>query len=133
MSFYLTATFDAPAVTTRLPNPTFGDWDSPTHEVIIAKSMNDTLRTFVKSKDGRRKINFGFNLTRAKAIELLEFYRAHIDDFIRIDDHLDRTWKAKFAVNPIDLESTKSLTDGPLQSTGDSMGQVTLEFEGFLQ
>jgi hypothetical protein len=133
MSVYLTAPYESPAVTTRLPNPEFGDYDAPMNEITIAKSMNNTLRTFLKSKDGRRKLNFTFNLTRGKAIELYEFYRAHIDDYIKIEDHRDRTWKGKFSVNPIDLESTRSITGGSVPVTGDSYCRVILEFEATLQ
>lgn len=133
MSIHLTGSWDLPAVTIRLPNPEFGDYDSPTNEMKLAKAMDGTVRTFIKTKDGRRKFNFNFRLTRSKLLEVREFYRAHIDDFIRIEDHLNRTWKAKFAINPIDLESTQSYRGANVQSTGDSIGQVTLEFEGFKQ
>lgn len=130
MSVYLTASWDLPAMQIRLPNPIFGDWDSPTNEVKIAKSMNNTLRTFIKTKDGRRKINFTFETTRAKAIETFEFYRAHLKDELKIEDHLNRTWRGEFSVNPIDLESSRSYLEGPNpQATGENITRFTLEFE----
>lgn len=132
MSVKLYATWDMPTVLTVLPNPQFGDFENSVNEVQIARSMNNTVRTFIKSKDGRKVLNFRFQTTRAKAIEVYEFYRAHLKDIIKIEDHKGRIWKGYFAVNPIDLESAVALRNNP-QVLGDNMTVFTLEFEAYLQ
>lgn len=132
MSVKLIATWELPTVLVVLPNPLFGDFENSVNEVELARSMNNTVRTFIKSKDGRKILNFRFQLTRAKALEVYYFYRAHMGDQIKIEDHKGRTWRGYFAVNPIDLESARSLRNNPSE-LGDNLTQVTLEFEAYLQ
>lgn len=130
--FELAAPYPTLASTTLLPDPQFGDTEALTDEVSVQRAMDGTLYTFIKKKD-RQKIQWPFSLTRNKALELLEFYRAYSGSQIRATDHRNRVWLGYITSNP--LETTAAARGGPaLQGwpRGENV-TVTVEFEGTLQ
>jgi hypothetical protein len=129
MTFSLVAPIPLLETTTILPNPTFGDSEASTDELNVLRAVDGTRRTYVKSK-GRRRLRWDFLLTRNKAIELLEFYRAYHAHQIFIEDHNERRWIGYFINNPLEVEmigrGLPSLQDWPV---GERC-QASIEFEG---
>ena len=71
--FTFQAPHSAPVATTLLPNPTFGDGERLTDEIQVKRAMDGTLYTHVKTKNGRKNLQWTFLLTRNKALELRAF------------------------------------------------------------
>lgn len=131
MSFTLIAPVPLVETTTVLPNPKFGDSEGTTGKPNILRTVNGTRRTYIKSK-GRRKLQWDFNLTRNKALELFEFYRAYNAHSIFIEDHNNRGWVGWIVNNPFEIEmSRRGLPTRQDWPTGETC-QVTIEFEGTL-
>lgn len=55
---------------TLLPNPQFSDSEGLMISVSRKLAMDGTRYTYVKRKDGRRKLRWSFKVTRNKALEL---------------------------------------------------------------
>jgi hypothetical protein len=127
MSVTFQAPYGSPVVQILLPNPEFGDHTAAVNEVTLATSMNNTPRTYIKTKDGRVKKNRSFRLTRAKAIELFEFYKAHAKDQIRYVDRDGQGWRGYFSIDPIDMESIAPLFGDT--EAGDALVRVTIEMD----
>ena len=132
MSFTLLAPIPLANTTTVLPNPQFGNSEAATGTLNILRTTNGGRRTYVKSRDGRRKLNWSFRLTRNKALELFEFYRSYNASQIFVQDHDGRNWLGFFVNNPFEIEMSRrglpSLQNWPVGETCEA----TLEFEGFL-
>jgi len=125
--FYLGAPWPSIQTTSLLPNPVLGDSDNLRAEVQTKRSMDGTLYTYVKSKDGRVRLVFNFQITRMKGLEIMEFYRSYAASKIKIQDHLDRIWVGNFMTSPIELDFT-----GPWKSRRYPNGEMitlSIEFE----
>lgn len=131
MTFQISAPFPSIVTTTLLPNPTFGDGEGATGELNIIRSVNGKRRTYIKSKNGRRKLNWTFRLTRNKAIELLEFFRSYHGNRIYVKDHNDRTWEGYFITNPFETTSEGAAKPAVQNWPTGERWTVELEFEGF--
>lgn len=119
----MTVRFEAYQTIMYLPNPTFSDSENSTAEIRRKFSMNGTRRTYVKSKDGRRKLIMRFDLTRAKGLELHAFIRAYYSTEILLTDYNDVVWLGYFTSNPFDFETP---------SRGEYQN-IQIEFEGNIQ
>lgn len=129
--FYLEAPYPGIQTTTLLPNPVLGDSDNLLVAILTKRSMDGTLYTYVKKKDGRKRLVFNFQVTRMKGMEVKEFYRSYAASRIKITDHLGRIWVGSFMTSPLELEFT-----GPWKSKRYPRGEIislALEFEGTLQ
>lgn len=129
MSFTLVAPVPLVETTTVLPNPKFGDSEAATGELNILRTVTGLRRTYVKSKP-RRKLQWDFDLTRNKAIELLEFYRSYHGEKVFIKDHNDRRWEGFIVSNPLEIEMARR---GLPTRQGWPVGETctaTIEFEG---
>lgn len=129
MSFTLVAPVPLVETTTVLPNPKFGDSEATTGELNILRTVNGRRRTYIKSKN-RRKLQWDFDLTRNKAMEFLEFYRAYNGKKVFIKDHNDRRWEGFIVSNPFEIEMARR---GSPTRQGWPVGEtcrVTIEFEG---
>lgn len=129
MSFILVAPVPLVETTTVLPNPKFGDSEAATGELNILRTVNGRRRTYVKSKN-RRKLQWDFDLTRNKAMELFEFYRSYNSKKVFIKDHNDRRWEGFIVSNPLEIEMARR---GLPTLQGWLVGEtcrVTIEFEG---
>lgn len=131
MAFTLTAPVPLIETTTVLPNPKFGDSEGTTGELNILRTVNGRRRTYVKSK-GRRKLKWDFNLSRNKALELFEFYRAYNSQSIFVQDHNNRRWVGFIVNNPFEIEMSRRGAPTRQDWPVGEICQVTLEFEGTL-
>jgi hypothetical protein len=119
-------TFEAPhpAITTTLmlPNPQFSNSEALTSSLSLKRATDGTLYTYVKTKNGRRKLLWTFTLARNRALALRAFIQSYHASKIRVTDHEGRIWVGNVTSNPVEFDSVSR----DLQS-------VTLEFEGVEQ
>jgi hypothetical protein len=125
MSFILKAPYPAVATTTLLPAPNWGDSKGITATVTRMRSMDGTLYTYVKTRDGRKKFQWDFEISRNKALELREFINSYNSSLIQIIDHDGDTWIGYLRNNPFEFTAVSRAKDWP----GDETMSVTLEFE----
>ena len=130
MTFELRAPSPNLQTTTVLPNPDFSDQEALTSEVSTKRSLNGTVRTYVKTKNNRRKLQWTFNLTRNKSLELRAFINSYFASKIEIKDHRNRVWTGNFINNPFEFEGVRvakpAIAPWPVGETYS----ITLEFEG---
>ena len=119
--------------TTILPDPQFSDSEGLLVSVTRRVSMNGVRYTYVKRKDGRRKLLWTFKLTRNKGLELRAFLYAYFASRIKITDHNDRTWLGNFTNNPFEFDTPgRSPPAIPPMPRGEEQ-VIELEFEGVEQ
>lgn len=127
--FEMQAPYPGVQTTSVLPNPQPGDTLALRASVQTKRSMDNTLRTYVKRKGGR-KMQWTFNLTRNKGLELRAFIKSYFASKVRITDHQGRVWVGNFTNNPFefttDRRSAPAIAPMP---RGEEQG-ITLEFEG---
>lgn len=122
MSFQLAAPHPGVQTISLLPNPQFSDGEALTASVTPKRATDGTLYTYVKTKGGRRKLNWSFRLARAKALELRAFLLSYFASKIQVTDHNGRVWVGNFTSNPFEIESSHPQLDN-----------ITIEFEGVEQ
>jgi len=115
-----------------LPNPEFGDSEAYTMTLDRKRSMNNTLYTYVKSKDGRKRLQMRFRLTRMKMLELRAFLVAYYRTRITLLDHENQLWVGWIMTNPNEFENTSSFMNAPALA-GRTYGSIQIEFEGIKQ
>lgn len=115
--------------TVVLPNPELSDGEGLTDEVIPRRAMDGTVRTYVKTKGGRRQLFWEFLLTRTKALELRVFLRVYFASKLKITDHNDRRWHGNFVNNPFELATSRAARPDAETTRGETMA-IRLEFEG---
>lgn len=118
----LEAPYPAIVTTSFLPNPQLSNAESLTATLTMKRATDGTLRTYVKTKNGRRKMLWNFVLDRGKALELRAFVLSYHSSQLRVTDHEDRVWLGYIMNNPVEFD-------------GAARGRVavTLEFEGIEQ
>lgn len=119
--------------TTILPNPEFGDTEALTDVVISQRAMDGTLYTYVKTKNGRRKLQWTFQLTRNKALELRAFILSYFASVIEIVDHEGRKWRGHLVNNPFEFRSASRAGPAIQNWPRGELITITLEFEGVEQ
>lgn len=119
-------TLKASTVTTFLPNPTIGDTENVQVDLQVSYAMNGHRRTYVK-KGPDNQLTYTFRLSRMKAEELFEFYRAFHSRQITLINHKDETWLVKFLTSPAEFESPRRW-----KLKREEVG-VTLRFQGTKQ
>ena len=125
----LAAPYPAIQTVSLLPNPQFGDGEAETCEVATKRAMDGTLYTYVKSKAGRRRLTFPFQLSRMKALELRVFIQSYFASKVRLTDHFGHVWVGHFTSNPFEFSTPRRAGGWP----GDEMQTIQLEFEGVKQ
>ena len=103
--FYLQAPYPTLQTLTVLPEPKFSDAMNLTDAVIVKRAMDGTRRTYVKTKGGRRRLKWIFQLTRNKGLELRAFIQSYFASKIYVLDHLGRNWVGYFTSNPFELDT----------------------------
>lgn len=88
--------------------------------------MNGTLYTYVKSRNGRKKFNWEFEIARNKALELRAFINSYRGELIQVIDHDGDTWVGYLRNNP--FEFTGGGRAGPNWPGNETM-TIILEFE----
>lgn len=128
--FEISAPYPGLQTTTILPNPALSDTEGLTDAVISKRAMDGTLYTYVRTKNGRRKMQWTFRLSRNKGLELIAFLRSYFASSIHVVDHNGRTWVGNFTNNPFEITTERKA--GPaIQGWAKGESQViTLEFEG---
>jgi len=126
MSFILKAPYPGVQTTTLLPSPKWGDSKALTATVLTMRSINGTLYTYVKSRNGRKKLQWEFEVSRHKALELREFINSYRGALIQVIDHDGDHWVGYLRNNPFEFVGAGRAGDGwPGRETMSSM----LEFE----
>jgi len=89
------------------------------------RSLNGTLYTYVKSRAGRKRFQWEFELSRNKALELREFINSYRGALIQVIDHDGDTWIGYLRNNPFELSGVGRAVGWP---GGETMN-IMLEFE----
>jgi hypothetical protein len=126
MSFILKGPYPAAQTTTLLPSPQFGDSQALAGTVQSARAMDGTIYTYVKSREGRKKFNWQFEVSRHKALELREFINAYQGELIITIDHDGDRRIGYLASNPYELAGAGKAGDG--WPGGETM-TIIMEFE----
>lgn len=125
MSFRLRAPYPGLKTTTLLPSPTWGDTEKVTPTITSMRSLNGTLYTYVKSRNGKKKYKWDFEMSRNKALELRAFLYAYFADLIEVIDHNGISIVGYFTNNPFELAGSGRAYGWP----GNEAMQITLEME----
>jgi hypothetical protein len=125
----LSAPYPTIETVTLLPNPEFGDSEALRDTVQMRRAMDGTTYSYVRRTGGRRQLQYDFNLSRAKALELIAFVRSYQASKVQIIDHLNETWVGNITVNPTEFETVSRSVTTP----GRERVNVRLEFEGVKQ
>lgn len=125
MSFLLQGPYPAIVSTTLLPSPDWGDSKALKGTVTYMRAIDGTLYTYVKQKGNKKKLQWTFELSRNKALELRAFLEAYFGEMIKITDHNNDVWIGYLVNNPFEF-STKSAAQ---RWPGEEAMGVQLEFE----
>jgi hypothetical protein len=131
--FYLQAPYPTLQTLTVLPEPKFSDAMNLTDAVIVKRAMDGTRRTYVKTKGGRRRLKWTFQLTRNKGLELRAFIQSYFASKIYVLDHLGRNWVGYFTSNPFELDTPERGAPARPPLLRGEVQAIELEFEGVLQ
>lgn len=126
MSFLLKGPYPGVQTTTLMPAPKWGDSKALTATVISLRSMNGALYTYVKSRNGRKKFQWEFEIARNKALEIREFINSYQGRLIQVTDHDGDIWVGYLRNNP--FEFTGAGRAGDDWPGGETM-TIILEFE----
>lgn len=102
MSLVLMAPHEQPQTTTLLPSPEFGDADNIIDGISLRRSMNGTVRTYVKTSSDE-KLVYDFILTRMKAMELINFINVYYQYNVRLINHKGEIYTGKILNDPMDI------------------------------
>ena len=126
MSFLMKAPYPSVRTTTLLPSPRWSDSKGLTATVQSMRAMDGTLYTYVKTRNGRKKYNWEFEVSRHKALELRAFINAYNGKLIQVIDHDGDTIVGYLRNNPFEFAGAGRAGDG--WPGGETM-TVILEFE----
>ena len=129
----LQAPYPAVETATLLPDPELSDSEGLAVAVTRKLAMDGTRYTFVKRKDGRRKLQWTLRLTRNKALELRAFLFAYFASKVQIIDHEGRVWLGYFTQNPFEFETPERAAPAIRPLPLGETQTVMLEFEGLEQ
>ena len=116
-----------------LPDPQFGDSEGYLASIDSKRSMDNTQYTYVKSKDGRKRLQLRFNLTRMKMLELRAFLNAYYRTRVTYKDHLGDEWIGWITTNPNEFETIGAYRNVGMDVVGGTYGTIQIEFEGTKQ
>jgi hypothetical protein len=88
--------------------------------------MDGTLYTNVKTRAGRKRFRWDFEISRHKAIELREFINSYFGSCIQVTDHNNETHVGYLKNNPFEFSGVGRA--GPAWPGGETMS-ITIEFE----
>jgi len=131
--FYLQAPYPTMQTTMVLPDPRFSDAMSLTDAVTVKRAMDGTRYTYIKTKGGRRKLKWVFQLTRNKGLELRAFIQSYFASKIYVIDHLGRTWVGNFMNNPFEFDTPERAAPARQGWPRGEIQAIDIEFEGILQ
>lgn len=120
------APYPSVRTTTLLPSPSWGDSKAITATVQTMRTMDGTLYTYVKSRDGRKKFQWEFEIARNKALELRAFINSYVGSLIQIIDHDGDTFVGYLRSNPFEFTGAGRAGDG--WPGGETM-KIIIDFE----
>lgn len=126
MSFFLKAPYPNLSTTTVLPSPKWGDSKALTATITSMRAIDGTLYTYVKTRDGRKRFQWSFEISRNKAFELRAFIDSYHGKIIQINNHNNDTYLGYLRNNP--FEFTGSGRAGNSWPGNETM-TILLEFE----
>ena len=130
--FQFAAPYPGIQTVSLLPNPTFSDTEALTASVSAQRATDGTLYTYVKTKSGRRKLSWNFQLTRLKGLELRAFLLSYFASKVKITDHNGRIWVGNFTNNPFEFDAQSRAAPAMSDVRGETQS-ITIEFEGVEQ
>ena len=130
-------TFEAPypaiQTTSQLPNPQWSDQEGIQDTVTRKLAMDGTKFTYVKRRNGRRKLHWTFRLTRNKAAEFKAFLVSYFASKVRVTDHNGRVWVGNFTSNPFEFEGSGRAEPAIAPMPRGEWWNIEIEFEGVEQ
>lgn len=123
--FMLEAPYPGYQTTVLLPNPNWGNSVAVASSMTTIRAMDGTLYTYVKQREGRKRFQFDFEISRSKALELRAFIQAYYRTAMRFRDPNDIKWVAYLQNNPFEFAGDSKADPFP---GGETM-TITLEFE----
>ena len=127
--FIIQAPYPMLQTTTILPSPQFSDAEGVIHTVSRKLAMDGTRYTYAK-KRSRSKLQWTFQLTRNKSLELRAFIMAYFASKIKVTDHNERVWVVNFTNNPFEFDTTERAGPAISPMTRGEMVSITIEAEG---
>lgn len=131
--FYIQAPYPTMQTLTVLPNPQFSDSTALTDAVIVKRAIDGTRYTYVKTKNGRRKMKWKFHLTRNKGLELRAFIRSYFASTLKVVDHLGRTWIGHFLNSPFEFDTPERAAPARTPLVRGELQSIEIDFEGVQQ
>ena len=110
-----------------LPSPNFSDGEGLTDEVIPRRASDGTVRTYVKTKGGRRRLYWDFTLRRIVGLQFRDFIKLFFASQMRITDHHNRSWVGYLTNNPFEFTSGSGKGSSAIRNETVT---IRLEFEG---
>lgn len=123
--FILSAPYPGPQVTLLMPSPNWGDSIAPTSSVQTMRMMDGTRYTYATSRDGRKRRQWDFRISRAKALELQAFYKVYHRIKVSVKDHDNEIYIGYFSINPLEFTGSGRAVGWPDGETMD----VSIELE----
>ncbi len=131
--FYLQAPYPTLQTASVLPDPKFSDSEALTDAVSVKRAMDGTRYTYIKTKAGRRKLKWVFQLTRNKGLELRAFIQSYFASKIYVIDHNQRVWVGNFTNNPFEFDTPERAAPARQGWPVGELQTIDIEFEGIEQ
>lgn len=123
MTLIIQAPYPGLETTTTLPSPNFDDAQSLISQVFVKRSMNGKVYTYKNDLGSKFHFNWSFSLTRAKSIEMRNFFEIYGGQPWLVTDHNGQTIVGYCKTNPLSFVPVQR---GVYCASVDI---VTLEFE----
>jgi hypothetical protein len=128
--FYLQGPYPLLRTTTVLPDPQFSDQEGITDTIVQKRAMDGTRYVYVKRKASRRKLQWTFNLTRNKGLELRAFIQSYFASKIKVIDHNNQTWVGNLTTDPFEYQTPERAAPAISPMPRGELQTITIEFEG---
>jgi len=132
-TFQLSAPYPVLQTTTLLPCPQFNDSEGVLDSVTRRLASDGTCYTYVKRRNGRRKLKWTFWLSRNKGLELRAFIIAYFASSVQVIDHNGRVWVGNFTSNPFEFDTPEGAQPAIAPMPRGELQAIDIEFEGVEQ
>ena len=123
------APYPTVSVMMYLPSAEWGDTERLESTVQLKRSMNNSTKvTHVSVRENSRTLEFQFLLTRYKSLELIEFFKIHGADKVKLVIRGQAPRIGYLKINPLELEKMKrSLVSDSLEEVSCTVTFETIE------